>query len=212
MFDFLGCRFMPQSLLYNTQSHISVHHNQSLPLCTGKLYTKMPIDLKSITDFKRTAQKQGNHCSNSHPSLHGRIVIGPLIASLKVIFSFFKHKSFRQLFGGNNKKQQTYLETAILYIFFSSLHNVSLRLGNFHVFETRNDEYFFGSLTCKYFDPMGAMGKNLQCSGSEHLKGEISPDYITLTQSSPAGKRGHSQFTEGNGNAGNRSTVTKLCL
>lgn len=59
----LGYRFMPQSLLYNTQSHISVHHNQSLPLCTGKLYTKMPIDLKSITDFKRTAQKQGNHCT-----------------------------------------------------------------------------------------------------------------------------------------------------
>lgn len=71
---------------------------------------------------------------------------------------------------------------------------------------------FLAALPASTLIQWGAMGKNLQCSGSEHLKGEISPDYITLTQSSPAGKRGHSQFTEGNGNAGNRSTVTKLCL
>lgn len=128
----LGCRSVPQSLLYNTLSRISVHYNQSLPLCTGKMYTEMPIDLKNITDFEA-------NCSKARKLL---LKLTPFLTWMdcdRTFNCFTEHDIFllqAQVIQTQLKESAELLGKRLSYIFFSSLHNVSSGFGNFHVIET----------------------------------------------------------------------------
>lgn len=196
----LGCRSVPQSLLYNTLSRISVHYNQSLPLCTGKMYTEMPIDLKNITDFEA-------NCSKARKLL---LKLTPFLTWMdcdRTFNCFTEHDIFllqaqviqTQLFGGPKKNQQSYLANSYLIYFFPLCTMYLQVLVTSMWLRHKLTNIFLAALPANSLQIVwsnGGYGEKAPVftSGSEHLKSEISPEYvITLTKSSPV-------------------TVTKLCL
>lgn len=142
----LGCRFAPLSLPYITLTRIPVvvilfTASTAYHCAQGNLHKNTLLTKRRLLSFEVNCSKARKlFCRlHSHPSSHGWIMIGPLIAWSQAIFSFLRQKSFRAgLLGGNSKDQHLTWQTAI-WFFFLTVQCVSLGLAYLQVIQTQND-------------------------------------------------------------------------
>lgn len=180
---FFGCRSASLSLPHITLTHIPAvvilftittvyHYGQE------NLHKSTPSIKRTLLSFEVKCSKARKLLCrlHSHPSSHGQIMVGPLTASLKAIFSFLRPNSFRQRVVAIVRINKLDWQTGIWFPPLT-VKCLSLGLVCLQVIHTQNYEYFYVSLTLTQpvvWWQWKSLDKSLMlASCSEHLKGEM---------------------------------------